>query len=133
VDERRRRRLRFLAAALAIAAAWGVLWMGTHPGRSVPPLLEGRWVTDTPGYEGRWFEIDRASLTIETAVSGRFVHPVLGVERRRLGDRPVYELHFRDVDGRVSTFRVVGQRDDLSLVQIEHRAEIWRRVPRRDG
>lgn len=129
MEEQRRRRLRFLGAGLAIGAAWGVLWLGMHPGRSVPPVLEGRWVTDTPGYEGRWFQIDRGSLTLETGEAGRFVHPVLGVEERRVAGLPVYEVHFRDLDGRISTFRVLGQRDDLSLVKVEHRDEVWRRVP----
>lgn len=124
-----RRRTELLAAtALVVATAAGALWHEWHEQSPPPPELLGRWITDEPGYEGRYFEIDTRQLVIETGVLGRHVHPILDVDERRRGNLPLYVVHFLDYDGSDSTFRLIARQPDLSEVQFEDRRGTWRRA-----
>jgi hypothetical protein len=124
-----RRRTQVLAAAAAVVAvAASALWHEWHEQSPPPPELLGRWATDEPGYEGRYFEIDPSQLVIETGVLGKHVHPILDVDERRRGNLPLYVIHFLDYDGTDSSFRLIARQPDLSEVQFEDRRGTWRRV-----
>lgn len=99
-----------------------------------PKQLTGRWVTEAPGYEGRYFELGPTMLTIETKVGLTLVQNVdrLEMEESPRGE-PVYVVHYFDREGAPLRFQLLKRADDFSRVQLLNRSQVWERVPGKAG
>jgi len=117
-----------LAALAGIAIVGLAFWLLGRSEPEFPGGLQGRWTSDTPGYEGRFFEVTPDLLTFETKVGATLVYSIVEVETRSVRSRVSEVLiHYSETDGDTSTFRVVPRTPDFNRVTVDHGTAVWTR------
>jgi hypothetical protein len=130
---RRRRALVALAvvAGLVLAVRLGfevhnILGTGT----AAPPELIGVWTTKAPGYTDRALEFTRSSVLLHTDEDHFTVHLIRRVTQTRHSLYTTFRIEYQDVDA-VTPMVLRFIPSPHPLIQLEHFASVWRRVPGR--
>ncbi|MEZ4424389.1 MAG: hypothetical protein R3E98_13340 [Gemmatimonadota bacterium] len=117
---------RLLAASLALLATACT----TEVAPDIPTTLQGRWTTDTEGYEGREIQLAGNRLMIRLGGSMMRAHPIDGIESAPYGIQTEFRILFRNEEGLADEMilRYENREGDETLRIRNLETVVWRKA-----
>ena len=118
-------RLPTYRTALALACLLGACQPQSP---TLPTAAFGRWTTDAPRYQDRFFELDAHHLTFGTGEGKSRRDPILQIEVSQEDGRPLYRVEHLGDQGQSYVFSFYYAPTDGGVITLKNQAEIhWKK------
>lgn len=113
-----------LYLVLGLAILVGLAGCSHEPFQGVPPDLQGSWITEAEGYEGRYLDIDPESVVfgVRGVVTNRYT--VLGVEPLQASGGKGYTLICAEPDGGEFFLKVAVDKAPQKTLRLVNRQKV---------
>jgi hypothetical protein len=97
--------------------------------KDIPEYLIGKWITSAPGYEDRFIEITKETLTYGLGGDKEDVYFISGIEKSLKGINVLYTISYKNTDGLKFTRSFYYHPENGETIQFKHQEHItWRKM-----
>jgi hypothetical protein len=97
--------------------------------KDIPDNLIGKWITSAPGYEDRFIEITKETLTYGLGGDKEDVYFISNLETNPEGNKLLYIISFKNTEGLEFTRSFYYHPENGGAIQFKHQEHIeWRKM-----
>jgi len=121
-------KLKWIAIPAVIVAAT-ITMFHSKKNRDIPINLIGKWTTSAPGYQDRFLEITKETLTYGLGGDKEDAYLISSIEENPEGNNTVYTISYKNRDGLEFTRSFYYHPESGGAIQFKHQEHIeWRKT-----
>ena len=122
----RKMKLKWIVIPAVIVAATITMFL-SKKNRDIPLNLVGKWTTSAPGYEDRFLEITKETLTYGIGEDKEDVYLISSLEESLEQNNRLYTIGYKNTDGLKFTRSFYYHPENGGAIQFKHQEHIERR------
>jgi hypothetical protein len=113
----------------AVIAAVTITMLPFKKNRDIPEKLFGKWTTSAPGYQDRFLEITKETLTYGLGGDKEDVNFISNIEESLEENNILYTITYKNTDGLEFTRSFYYDPENGGTIQFKHQDHIaWRKM-----
>lgn len=122
-------KLKWIAIPVVIMVVFLIFVFFPKKNKDIPENLIGKWTTSAPGYEDRFLEITKETLTYGLGGDKEDIYFISNLETNPEGNKLPYTINFKNKDGLEFTRSFYYDPENGGAIQFKHQEHIkWRKM-----
>jgi len=122
-------KLKWIAIPVVIMVVFLIFVFFPKKNKDIPENLIGKWTTSAPGYEDRFLEITKETLTYGLGGDKEDIYFISNLETNPEKNKLPYTINFKNKDGLEFTRSFYYDPENGGAIQFKHQEHIkWRKM-----
>jgi hypothetical protein len=120
-------KLKWIVIPVLIVAA-AIYGFHSKKSRDIPVNLIGKWTTLAPGYQDRFIELTKETLTYGLGGDKKDICFISSIKKRPEGNNVLYSINYKNTDGLKFTRSFYYDAENGDMIKFKHQEHIeWRK------